>query len=399
MRVGIVGAGAVGTSCGLYLQADGQDVEIFDELEPGAGASFGNSGVIADNEVIPLGRPETLRALPRLLLDRDGPLAIRWRHLPTLLPWFLRFALASRPRRVEQVMHQLANLLASSAAEWHQMLAGTSGSHLLRKTGWLKAHPSESSLRSGIRQFEVQSRFGISAEILTADRVRAIEPALSSIIVGGVFYPNVHSLASPFQAVQALASRFLRGGGLIHRERVVKIEEHAGTVWVHGQDATRKFDCVVIAAGAWSKAMARVFEPAPPLDTERGYHLMFQAFEPKLQRPVTIASPGYTVAPMVEGVRIASGVEFASLRAPPDYRRIDKIAAHARTVFPNLRGEPLSRWLGRRPSMPDSLPIIRPSERSRNVFFAFGHGHLGLTLAPVTGRMIAEFVRQRAASR
>lgn len=393
MRIGIVGAGAVGTCCAIALQADGHEVEIFDPLEPGRAASSGNSGVIADNEIIPLGRPEILRAVPSMLRDPNGPLEIRWRHLHTLLPFFVELTLAARPRRVEAIAAKLAELLSGAAAEWHRILAGTPGEALLRKSGWLRVYPRESGLGAARKAVDIQRGYGISAVMVDGRTIAELEPAFALHLAGGVYYPDVHSLTSPGEAVRLLLSRLMDNGGRLHCESVVAVRSEAGVAMIKTADVWHRFDRAVIAAGAWSKPFAAMLGPAPRLDSERGYHLMFPNDGPQLRRPVSVVSPGYTLAPMIDGLRLASGIEFASIDALPDFRRIDAMAAHARTLLPHLAAAPASRWLGRRPSMPDSLPVIRTADGAPNFVLAFGHGHLGLTLGPVTGRIVAELVR------
>jgi len=394
MRIGIVGAGAVGTCCAIALQTDGHDIEIFDPLEIGRAASEGNSGIIADNEIIPLGRPEILRTLPAMLRDPNGPLAIRWRHLPTLLPWFARLVLAARPAQVEAITAKLAELLVGSAAEWRRILADTPVEHLLRRSGWLRAYPLEAGLPGAYKTAAIQRGYGIASEIVDSATIARLEPAFVKPIAGGVYYPDVYSLASPGAVLQMLLKLCVQRGGQLHREKVAVLRAESGAAVVETRDTQYRFDRVVLAAGAWSKPLAALLGPAPSLNSERGYHLMFACDGIALQRPVSLVAPGYTLAPMIEGLRLASGVEFAAVDAAPDFRRIDAMAAHARSLLPGLPSVPISRWLGRRPSMPDSLPVIRPATDAPNFILAFGHGHLGLTLGPVTGRIVAGLVRR-----
>lgn len=393
MKIGIVGAGAIGVSAALALQRRGYTVKLFDQGEPGGGASSGNSGIIATSEVIPFNRPETLRALPGMLLDPRSPLSVRALSVLAHVPWFARFALASLPANSARATHQLALLLASAGAAWREIVKDTDAAPLLVSKGWLKVHSNPQSLAAGWRLAEMQAEFGIESQLLSASAMRSLEPALAAGLAGAVFYPEVMSLRSPLRAIELLAQHFVSNGGTFTHDQVSAISQTGTAVIIETANAGRHvFERVVLACGAWSGRLASMLGEQVNLKTERGYHSMLTHPPITLTRPVTVSSPGYTMAPMIDGLRIASGVEIANLTAPAEWRRIRAMARHAATIVGGLDSAPLSEWLGCRPSMPDSIPVLRYASAANRVVLAFGHGHLGVTLGPSEANRIAALI-------
>lgn len=391
LSIAVIGAGAVGLAIALRLQRDGQEVVVIDRANPGEGASLGNSGIVAECEVIPLNRPATLKRLPRLLVDHNGPLQLRWSKLGTVAPWLMRFAWASRPAAADRSAKILARILPGAGQAWRELAASADAGALLEERGWLKVGTSPETIQGLRKHAEDQRRFGVPSQILSGDAIRELEPGLSKAVVGGVFYPGLVSIRSPLVLLQALARRFVADGGTYHQGFVNSINGSSDHVWIN-TDKRRRFDHIIIAAGIWSKPLAKQAGEDIPLQAERGYHLMLRDPPRPLTRPVSVASPGYTLAPMLDGLRLASGVEFAGLEEPPDTRRIERMALHAKALLNGLQPEPLSRWLGFRPSLPDSVPIVRSMRANSRVILAVGHGHLGITLAPWTADAVSKIV-------
>jgi D-amino-acid dehydrogenase len=391
LSIALIGAGAIGLATALQLQRDGHKVAMFDRGGPGEGASLGNSGIIAECEVIPLNRPATLKNLPRLLIDRNGPLTLRWSKLAVVSPWLIRFAWASRSAQANRSAQTLAGMLPGAGRAWCELAASAEASALLEPRGWLKVGTSSQAVETLRRSAEEQARFGVSSQILSGEEVRELEPGLSKAVTGGVLYPGLLCLRSPLAVTQALARRFVADGGTYHVCDVREFGQNGDQVWINA-DSSRRFDRIIIAAGIWSRPLIRRIGEAIPLEAERGYHLMLRDPPQPLTRPVSVAVPGYTLAPMLDGLRLASGVEFAGVDAPADMRRIERMARHATGIVSGLQAEPISRWLGFRPSVPDSIPIVRPSHRNPKFILAVGHGHLGITLAPWTAKAISQIV-------
>jgi D-amino-acid dehydrogenase len=391
----VIGAGIVGTSCALFLQRDGWEVTLVDPLPPGAGTSSGNAGIISLGSVTPVATPGILREVPGLLLDRDGPLSLRWRYLPQLLPWLARFALASR--RAEALADDLATLLAR-ADQAHDLVIQQCGlADLVRPGGWLKVARSEAALLEGTAfARRMMDRAGIGYDILAAPAVRRLEPALAPDLVAGLLLPRNRAVRHPQRYVEGIARTVIERGGRWLQASVQRLafagERVAAVVTDKGEVPA---DLVVLAAGAFSKELAAQAGLRLPLEAERGYHVMLPHPEPTLSRPVYSVEHAFLLAPMEHGIRLTGGVELASPTAPPDYRRIRRLARRATDLVPGLDPRVLSEWQGNRPSLPDSLPVLGRAPGRANLLLAFGHQHIGLTLGPLTGRIVADLAAGR----
>lgn len=389
-RIGIIGAGVVGLCCAIHLQRLGYRVELLDPRDPGEGASLGNAGIIAVSEVFPVARAVTLRQVPRMLFDPAGPLVVRCRYAPFIAPWLVQFVAASRPAEVRRITRALASLLAPALDAWRDLARSCGIEHRLVSRGWLRLATTQSNLANAARDAQLQRELGVRADILGAAQICDLEPALAPIFAGGVFFPDAGNLTSPLGMMRDLAAHLVQNGGTIAKREASHIEIAGGQATVVDVSGTRTtYDRVIIAAGAWSRRLVRTLGLDVPLDTERGYHVMLPTPLQTLRRAVSVPNPGYTLVQMEDGMRLTTGVEFAGLSAPPDFRRIRRMIQHAQTSLPGLSPHTLSEWLGFRPSMPKSMPVIGPVPRYPQVILAFGHGHLGLTLGPVTGRLVA----------
>jgi len=391
----VVGAGVVGIACARFLQRDGNRVMVIDPREPGDGASFGNAGIIATNLVHPIAMPGILREIPRMLLDPYGPLTLRWRYLPRIAPWLWQLAKATRPDRVAAIAAGLAALAGRADNAWAELLRQAGAEDLLRRPGWLQVFSSQAAFARTTAEREVMRHHGVRFEVLGAEEIRQLEPALAPLCGQALWFPDCGFVLDPKRLAERLAAAFVADGGTILRETVTGFEPADRVAAVVTDRGCHPARAVVLAAGAWSRPLAARLGARVPLDTERGYHLMFDTPEPGLRRPVLWADHHINLVPMMHGLRLTSGVEFAGLAAPPDYRRIDRLAGLARRMLPGLAAAPRSRWLGFRPSLPDSLPVLGRSRRHEGVYFAFGHQHLGVTLAAISGRVIADLAAGR----
>ena len=393
----VVGAGIVGASCALFLQRDGWHVRLVDPRPPGNGASLGNAGVISVASVLPIATPGLVGKVPAMLRDPLGPLAIRWRHLPGLLPWLLRVALATRPERAEASSKAIA-ALAERAEQAHDLVIQQCGlADLVRPGGWLKvAFDADRFERATALEREFLGRRGRDFELLGRDEVLDLEPALNPEVARGLLLPHNRAVRHPQRYVEGIVKTLVERGGELLQAEVTAIVQEGGRVTAAQSSAgTLPADLVVLAAGAFSKRLAAQGGASVPLEAERGYHLMLPHPEPTLHRPVYTIEGGFVLAPMEHGVRLTGGVELASAWAEPDFRRIRGLLPRARRLVPGLDGRILSEWQGSRPSLPDSLPVIGRAPGLANMLLAFGHQHIGLTLGPLTGRLIADLAAGR----
>ena len=397
LEIAVIGAGVLGLSSALWLQQDGHRVSLFDAQSPGSSTSFGNAGVITTGSVEPTSTPGILMQIPKYLLDPESAIRIRWAYLPKLMPWLLRFLWASRPKGVKQASDGLACLM-QQAHEAHVTLAKlTNATGHLHQTGWLKVYSNEKSFAGTKLSRRLMDRHDISYEILNYDELRQLEPALSRDFQFGLLHQQSSFANTPQQLSNAYMAHFIAQGGLYQPQNIQRLEPLGdGRIRLHTQSAAQDFDRIILCAGAWSKKLAADLGDKVILDTERGYHLLLEPGQAgQLRRPVYVAERHFVLCPMNEGIRITSGEELAGLDAPPDYNRIRKLIPHAQQALPGLSSEVKREWMGRRPSTPDSLPVIGPSPRHPHVLYNFGHQHLGLTLGPISGKIIADHIAGR----
>ncbi|MBU3999072.1 MAG: FAD-binding oxidoreductase [Gammaproteobacteria bacterium] len=394
--VAIVGAGVVGAATALALAAKGYLVTVIDHGEVGAGTSSGNAGGIVTGAVTPTATPGVLRSIPSYIFAPDGAAVLRPAYSLAVLPWLLRFIAAGRPARVSSIAKAL-DPLVSKSMQAHLALADLSAARaLIRPVGWLKVYKSEAGFAETALEQELMTRHGVNFSILNAFEVADLEPNLNrDSYTRGVFQPESGFVNYPTALTQAYFEAARERQAQYIQESVLEVKPtEGGGISVKTDQATRQFDSVVIAAGAWSKQFAKQLGDKVSLDTERGYHISFASTGGELlRRPVGFPERHCVLSPMHDGISLVSGDELAGLRAPPDYRRIRAMAPFARSVLPGLGEQAIQReWMGYRPSTPDSLPVIGRSPNCKNVFYAFGHGHLGLTLAAITAQLIAGLV-------
>ncbi len=394
-EVAVIGAGVVGLAIAERLVAEGRDVTLIDPNPPGSGASFGNAGTIADYATLPVGTPDVLRNLPSLLFDRNSPLSIRRAALPSLAPWLIRFALQSLPGNARRNAAAIAALLADACPLWEGLAARIGGSDILQRRGCLYLYESSAAFRAANADMAQRRKLGITVDLLGPDEVGQLEPGLPRVEGGAAFFPNAVFMADPGQMVQHLA-RAVTVSLLPHR--VTGLARKAGGVDLWGDGFHLHARRVVLAAGAHSRDLARQAGDRIPLETERGYHVEWDMPAPRLTRPTCPTTRGFYLCPMSGRLRVAGTVELGGLTAPPSPHRIARLVKGARAIFPDLPA-PDRNWMGFRPSLPDSLPVIGPSRGGDEVIFAFGHGHIGLTLAPVTARLVADLIARRPPER
>ncbi|WFU39603.1 FAD-dependent oxidoreductase [Bradyrhizobium sp. CB82] len=392
--VAVVGAGIIGLAIAFRLAAEGREVVVIDPNEPGSGASYGNAGAIAPYGCAPIGNPDVLRSLPSLLIGSDSPLAIRLAALPALLPWLSRFVWQSMPARARRNGQALAGLLKDAIPTWRDLAMQAGVSDLFRHEGCLYFYRDKMPPRNSEWAARLRDELGVRHDRLTSAEVAKLEPALPPA-AGGVFFPDAAHVVDPGALTRRLAAAAASRGASFQRARVEQSEPgDGGRITLNCRDLVVDARAVVLAAGAWSRALARQGGVNVPLDTERGYHVEFAMETCPIQRPVSPVDLGFYVTPMEGRLRVAGTVELGGLSAPLNPNRIAVLERGVRKLFPNL-GSVQNQWLGFRPSLPDSLPVIGRSRLHPGIILAFGHGHLGLTLAGVTSRIVAGLLENR----
>ena len=389
-EIAVIGAGVVGLTIALELVDQGREVVLVDPGPPGMGASYGNAGTIAGYATSPVGTPEVLRALPSLLFSKTSPLAIRHRALPSLAPWLLRFLWQSLPARAAQNSRALVPLLADAADRWDDLALRVQGAGILQRRGCLYLYETPEALSAAGAELDRRRALGVEVELIGPDRLAELEPNLPPGLGGAAFFAGATFLDDPGRMMGLIAATVLQKARHL-RSRAEKLTRGPDGVVVEGPGLHLHARRVVIAAGAQSRVLARQAGDRIPLDTERGYHVEWDMPEPRLSRPACPTARGFYLCPMAGRLRVAGTVELGGLTLPPSPHRIARLVEGARAFFPDL-GEPDREWMGFRPSIPDSLPVIGPSAGGPEVIHAFGHGHLGVTMAPITAALVAALI-------
>lgn len=388
-----VGAGVVGLSCALALQARGLSVTVLDREGPAAGASSGNAGAFAFTDILPLASPGIMRKAPKWLLDPLGPLSVPPAYALQIAPWMFRFWRACSARRVAASTAAQTALMDLSKAELESFLAATGTSDMLRKDGNLQVYESEAEFRAALPGWRVREQHGIEFRHMDAGEMAGIQPGLAPRFTKGTFTPGWYSVADPKLYTLALAERFRANGGEIIRAEVTALRAAGEVVQVERTGgAPLRAGHVVLAAGAHSHRIARSTGDRIPLETERGYNTTLPADAFDLRTQVTFGGHGFVITRLSTGIRVGGAVELGGLELPPNFRRAEAMLKKARDFLPGLNTEGGVQWMGFRPSLPDTLPAIGRARATARVVLAFGHGHLGLTQSPATARLVADLV-------
>jgi len=393
----IVGAGVIGLACALRLAREGRPVTLVDRDEPGRGTSFGNAGHIATEQVFPLASPEVVRGALRYLLDRESPLRIRPGYALPILPWLARFAWAARPSSFERGTAAIASLQRTARQDLADLLADAGAPQLVHMDGHLVIVERRASIPAANAEVALMQTHGVKAHWLPAAAVKALVPELGTPLEGAWKFEGTGHVDDPFAVSEALAAAFRDAGGEIIRAEVTDVEARGARFAARtASGGTLDASHVVVACGAWSRPLAARLGYRVPLDTERGYHVTLPQAFPAFRIPVASFERKVIMTPMTAGLRMTGTVEFGGLRLPPDPRRFTMLERHLKAMAPGLARNGMTTWMGYRPSLPDHLPVLGRVPDGRNVFFAFGHQHLGLTLAGVTARIVADEVMERA---
>ncbi len=396
MKITVIGAGIVGITTATYLRRDGHDVTVVTMHPPGEYCSFGNAGMLNNAGCVPQSTPGVLWKVPGYLTDPLGPLVVRWRYFVKAMPWMLRFLANASAQQAERASIALYSLIRDTVPVYEELVRHAGVPELVRRSGYLVAYDSEASYRADALAWKLRRDRGIKTEVLDAAGIRSLVPQLAPNYVVGVHVPGQGYVTNPERLVKSLAEQFRKDGGEILERKVVGIELGEGGARALVTDEGRMaVEALVVCAGVHSGELtAHLGEPVP-IEAERGYHITYSDPGLQLPLPVHVSDAKVFVTPMEMGARIAGQAEFSGIYAEPDYRRADVLETHMKRMFPAAHTGDSTKWMGRRPSMPDSLPVIGRSVKQKNVYYAFGHGHLGLCGGAPTGRLIADLVGGR----
>jgi D-amino-acid dehydrogenase len=390
----VLGAGMVGVGAALHLQKRGRDVILIDRHHhAGEETSYGNGGIIECASVFPYMFPRDLGPILQYALNRTPQVRYRLADLPEFLPWLVRYFMASSPERaLHSAMAELP-LIRRSLIEHEELIAEAKVPELLRRTGWLKLYRSDATLTQAVRDFERARRYGVVGEVFDQKAIAAREPNLTGDFAGGVYTSAPGFTPDPGGLAKAYAVLFGRRGGrfLVGDARTLEQSGHRWRISTDEGSVTARE--AVVAMGPWSDQVFRPLGYSIPLNVKRGYHIHLKANgNAVLGGPVLDADQGFLLAPMSRGIRITTGVEFANRDAPPNPVQVERALPRARALFPLGEAIEAKPWKGARPCLPDMLPVIGKAPRHPGLWFDFGHQHHGLTLGPVTGRLLAEMM-------
>lgn len=392
-RTLVVGAGVIGAAIAYELQKRGRSVTLIDRDAPGRGASFGNMASIAVTEFMPASRPSVWRQIPGWMLDPEGPVCVRPSYMPKLVPWFLRFLAASRPAKLRELEAQGAALCKRALVDTQALLSEIGAAEQLTETGCLSLYANEAEFRADRDHIEILERFGFDHEIMGGNKLRDLEPELAMGIEKAVLFPDNRSLRDPYAFVLKLVESFGALGGIVRRAEVADFERSASITGLRLMDGEMvEGQEVVLCAGAFTAKLAKLLGEPIPLETERGYHTQIMAPGITLAHSIIWPARAFMVTPTAGGIRVGGTVEMAGLGAAPNYNRAKITVKRAKEALPELRVEQATEWMGHRPALPDTVPIISASTGTKGVYYATGHGHLGLTYAATTARLIGQLI-------
>jgi len=391
LKIGIIGAGIQGVCNALFLQKNGYKVTLFDRDEPGnLSASYGNAGHFSPYASVPLNRPDVLTDVPSMLLSSTGPLALRWNYVPKMIPWFLKFILNCSKKKMMHTaknMHQILNLALPA---FDELFDEVDISGLVEKKGVIYVW-NDQNLTSRELEINIRKELGVEQQILTPKEIHDLEPNIKPFYHGGVFYSYARHTRNPKKILLKLFDLFLAKDGKFLKINIQDLKFDGENPIVKSETQQFIFDKIVIACGAFSKKLTDKLNEKIPLDTERGYHIQFKGCDHLISRPVVFANRGFGMTPMEQGLRVAGTVEFGGLKNPLSKSRIKNLIEGAKYMLDGLP-EHQDEWLGFRPSLPDFLPVIGPSKNYKNVYYSFGHHHLGWTLGAVSGKIISKMI-------
>ena len=392
--VAVIGAGIVGICSAYFLQKSGFKVTLVDHNKPGSMTSYGHACTFADYACIPVNSPTIFKDLPSLLLKQNGPLAVDFKYILKNLPWALSFLKNCRKNKVEYIASSLANFLSHSRLSYDQLFEEVDVSQYINNNETLYLYKTEKEFQAAKYSIDLRKKNNVKIKKLNAAEIHEIEPNIAQVYFCGLIFEGSRHTINPIKVSEKIFETFLQNGGSYINKKITLINNSVNGVTITSENNTFDFDKIIISAGSWSRELALMIGDKFPLDTERGYHVLFENEKKLISRPVGWSQSGFYLIQIEEGIRAAGTVEIAGLQKNPNPKRLKMIENESRKLIPTL-GKVKSTWLGFRPTLPDSLPVIGQSTKNKNVFYAFGHQHIGWTLGAVTGKAITELVNNR----
>ena len=394
-RVAIIGAGIQGVCTALFLQKKGYNVTLFDRDEPGNAASYGNAGHFSPYASLQLNRTDILSDVPSMLVSSRGPLALKWNYIPKMIPWFVKFILnssTSKMMHTAKYMHQILNL---SLNAFDELFEEIDLDDLVVNNGIMYVWEKK-GLKSRNLEINIRKELGVDQQILTPKEIHDLEPNIKNFYHGGVFYKYARHARNPKKILIKLFENFISKGGKFLKLNIQYLDFDDNKPVLRSDAQRFLFDKLIIACGAFLKKLTDQLHEKIPLDTERGYHVHFKNHEQLLSRPVVWSDRGFGITPMEQGLRVVGTVEFGGLNNPLSKSRVKNLILNAKDMIDGISKDEYheDEWLGFRPTLPDFLPVIGPSKNYENVYYSFGHHHLGWTLGAISGKIISKMIAE-----
>ena len=390
LKIGIIGAGIQGVSNALFLQKKGFQVTLFDRDEPGNSATYGNAGHFSPYASVPLNRPDLLVDIPAMLLSSRGPVALKWNYVPKMIPWFLKFIINCTNKNMMHTAKNMHQILELALPAFDELFDEVDISGLVENKG-IMYFWNDQNLKSRELEIRIRNELGVKQQLLSPKEIHDLEPNIKPVYHGGVYYDYARHARDPKKILIKLFENFLKKGGKYLKLNINGLDFDGEKPVARTEIQRFVFDKLVIACGAFSKKLTDKLYENIPLDTERGYHIHFKDCDHLISRPVIYSNRAFGMTPMEQGLRVVGTVEFGGLKNPLSKTRIKNLIDNAKELLDGLP-EHEDEWLGFRPSLPDFLPVIGPSKNYKNVFYSFGHHHLGWTLGAISGKIISNMI-------
>ena len=393
-NIAVVGAGIVGICSAYFLKKSGFNVTLIDREDPGTMTSFGHACSFADYANVPVNYPGLIWDIPKMLLRKDGPLAVDFFYILKNLPWAFSFLQNCKKEKVDEIASSLTNLLKHSQLSYDEIFKDINVQEYISHEENLYLFDTKKSFEDYEYANVIRKNNKVKVRNLTKDEVKELEPNIANVYYAGQIFTGSRHTTNPLAISTKIFEKFLELGGTYIKQNVKNLIQKENFIELSLDNKKIIFDKIIISAGAWSNQIANMLGDKFPLDTERGYHILFETNEKLINRPVAWSESGFYLIQIHDGIRAAGTVEIAGLKKSPNKKRIEMIERQSRKVLPQL-GKVKSTWMGRRPTLPDSLPIIGKSQQNSNVIYAFGHQHIGWTLGAVTGKIIDSLSRDQ----
>ena len=390
LKIGIIGAGIQGVSNALFLQKKGFQVTLFDRDEPGNSATYGNAGHFSPYASVPLNRPDVLADIPAMLLSSRGPVALKWNYVPKMIPWFLKFIINCTNKNMMHTAKNMHQILDLALPAFDELFDDVDIGGLVENKG-IMYFWNDQNLKSRELEIRIRNELGVKQQLLSPKEIHDLEPNIKPVYHGGVYYDYARHARDPKKILIKLFENFLKKGGKYLKLNINGLDFDGEKPVARTEIQRFVFDKIVIACGAFSKKLTDKLYENIPLDTERGYHVHFKNCDHLISRPVIYSNRAFGMTPMEQGLRVVGTVEFGGLKNPLSKTRIKNLIDNAKELLDGLP-EHEDEWLGFRPSLPDFLPVIGPSKNYKNVFYSFGHHHLGWTLGAISGKIISNMI-------